>query len=175
MYFHQGAPVPRLSGYYRLWDWHQRRIPTRVSPAQHSPAWLLHAEGCHSLCLHLLWLLTTNNAQFRKLTLAILSVRLALWCTEPPTLKTKVTKRKMQSADGETMVVIQQTAVTANTDLCAAGSLSRLAVGADSWHREESPGETSHSLDLLRETTGTSHTCYCLRTHSNKNTGTVWC
>lgn len=38
----------------------------------------------------------------------------------------------MQSADGETMVFIQQTAVTANTDLCAAGSLSRLAVGADS-------------------------------------------
>lgn len=67
VYFHQGAPVPRLSGYYRLWDWHQRRIPTRATPAQHNPAWLLHAGDCHSLCLHLLWLLTTHNAKFREL------------------------------------------------------------------------------------------------------------
>lgn len=67
VHFRQGAPVPRLSGYYRLSDWHQRRIPTRATPAQHNPAWLLHAVGCHSLGLHLLWLLTTHKAKFREL------------------------------------------------------------------------------------------------------------
>lgn len=57
------------------------------------------------------------------------------------------------------------------TSLYAAGPLSRLPVRADSWCREESPGETIHSLDQLHETTGTSHTCYCLHTHTQFNFG----
>lgn len=54
-----------------------------------------------------------------------------------------------------------------DTSLYVAGPLSRLPVRADSWCREESPGETIHSLDQLHETTGTSHTCYCLHTHTH--------
>lgn len=50
--------------------------------------------------------------------------------------------------------------------LCAAGSLSRLCVDVDSSCREESPSGTLHSLDLLHETAGTLHTCYCLHTHT---------
>lgn len=53
-----------------------------------------------------------------------------------------------------------------DTSLYAVGPLSRLPVRADSWCREESPGETIHSLDQLHETTGTSRTCYCLHTHT---------
>lgn len=132
-FFHQGAPAPRVSGYYRLWDWRQHRIPTTVKPAQHNSVWLLHAVGCHSLCRHLLWPLAAKTVQY--------------------------------SRNGRETFVIWHSKL--DTSLYAVGPLSRLPVHADSWCREESPGETIHSLDQLRETTGTSHTCYCLHTHTH--------